>query len=90
MKYAVEMGPGAMIYIPSFVKIGSDIQKLERQIYRQHSGRISLLLFLFLIKKIGKRKCFGIQIVDKGSVGSVRVFLVWSFGREVMEGAPNS
>jgi hypothetical protein len=28
MKYAVEMGSGAMIYIPSFVKIGSGIQKL--------------------------------------------------------------
>jgi hypothetical protein len=27
MKYAVEMGPGAMIYIPSFMKIGSGIQK---------------------------------------------------------------
>jgi hypothetical protein len=28
MKYAVEIGSGAMIYIPSFMKIGSDIQKL--------------------------------------------------------------
>jgi hypothetical protein len=28
MKYAVEKGSGAMIYIPSFIKIGSDIQKL--------------------------------------------------------------
>jgi hypothetical protein len=28
MKYAVEMGSGAMIYIPSFIKIGSDIQQL--------------------------------------------------------------
>jgi hypothetical protein len=28
MKYAVEMGSGAMIYIPSFIKIGSRIQKL--------------------------------------------------------------
>jgi uncharacterized RmlC-like cupin family protein len=37
MKYAAEMGPGAMIYIPSFVKIGSGIQKLIRadsQTYR--------------------------------------------------------
>jgi hypothetical protein len=30
MKYAVEMGSGAMIYIPSFIKIGSGIQKLIR------------------------------------------------------------
>jgi hypothetical protein len=28
MKYAAERGSGAMIYIPSFVKIGSGIQKL--------------------------------------------------------------
>jgi hypothetical protein len=28
MKYAVEMGSGAIIYIPSFIKIGSGIQKL--------------------------------------------------------------
>jgi hypothetical protein len=28
MKYAIEMGSGAMMYIPSFVKIGSAIQKL--------------------------------------------------------------
>jgi hypothetical protein len=27
MKCAVEMGPGAMIYIPSFIKIGSTIRK---------------------------------------------------------------
>jgi hypothetical protein len=27
-KYAVEMGSGAMIYIPSFIKICSDIQKI--------------------------------------------------------------
>jgi hypothetical protein len=28
MKYAVEMGLGAMIYIPSFIKISSGIRKL--------------------------------------------------------------
>jgi hypothetical protein len=28
MKYAFEMGSGAMIYIPGFMKIGSEIQKL--------------------------------------------------------------
>jgi hypothetical protein len=26
--YAVEMGSGAVIYVPSFIKIGSGIQKL--------------------------------------------------------------
>jgi hypothetical protein len=28
MKYAVEMGSGAMVYISSFIKIGSGIQKV--------------------------------------------------------------
>jgi hypothetical protein len=28
MKYAAEMGSGAMIYVPSFIKIGSVVRKL--------------------------------------------------------------
>jgi hypothetical protein len=43
MKYAVEMGSDAMIYIQSFIKIGSGIRKLIRGIHRQHGDRISLL-----------------------------------------------
>jgi hypothetical protein len=38
MKYAVEMGSGAMMYIPSFIKIGSGIQKLIQGIHR-HTNR---------------------------------------------------
>jgi hypothetical protein len=38
MKYAVKMGSGAMMYIPSFVKIGSGIQKLMLGIHR-HTDR---------------------------------------------------
>jgi hypothetical protein len=34
MKHAVEMGSGAMIYIPSLIKIGPGIQKLIRGIHR--------------------------------------------------------
>jgi hypothetical protein len=34
MKHAVEMGSGAMICILSFLKIGSNIQKLIKGIYR--------------------------------------------------------
>jgi hypothetical protein len=34
MKYAVEMGSGAMIYIPSFIKTGSGNQKLIEGIHR--------------------------------------------------------
>jgi hypothetical protein len=45
MKHAVEMGSGAMIHIPSFIKIGSAIQKLIGGIQRQHGDLISLLLF---------------------------------------------
>jgi hypothetical protein len=45
MKYAVEMDSGAMIYIPSSIKIGSGIQKLAGRIHRQHGYRISLLFF---------------------------------------------
>jgi hypothetical protein len=47
MNYAVEMGSGAMIYIPSFTKTFSGIQKLMGGggIHRQHGDLISLLLF---------------------------------------------
>jgi hypothetical protein len=46
MKYLVEMGSGAMLYIPSFIKIGSDIQKVmegDIETHRQHGDHISLL-----------------------------------------------
>jgi hypothetical protein len=48
MKYPVDMGSGAMIYIASFIKIGSAIQKLilrDTQTHGQHGDRISLLFF---------------------------------------------
>jgi hypothetical protein len=37
MTYTVEMGSVAMIYIPSFIQIGSGIQKLVGDIHR-HTG----------------------------------------------------
>jgi hypothetical protein len=40
MKYAAEMGSGAMIYIPSFVKIGSGIQKLMGGIHRHTDSKM--------------------------------------------------
>jgi hypothetical protein len=46
MKYAVEKGSGAMIYIPNFIKISSGIQHLigkYKQTHRQHGDIISLL-----------------------------------------------
>jgi hypothetical protein len=51
MKYAFEMGSDAIIYIPSFIKIGSRIKKLmgwgqgSSQAHRQHCDRISLYFF---------------------------------------------
>jgi hypothetical protein len=53
MKYAVEMGSGAMIYILRFIKIGSGVQNLMGGGgHRQHGDLISLLLS-FKIKKAG-------------------------------------
>jgi hypothetical protein len=57
MKYFIEMDSGAMICIPSFIKIGSGIQNLVggftyTQTHRQHCDHISLLLFFF--SKLGK------------------------------------
>jgi hypothetical protein len=51
MKYAVEMGLSAMIYIPSFIKIGSGIQTLiweDTQAHRKHGDLINLLSFFKL------------------------------------------
>jgi hypothetical protein len=47
MMYSDEMGSGTVIYIPSFIKIGSGIQKLTGGIHRhrQRGDFISLLLF---------------------------------------------
>jgi hypothetical protein len=46
MKYAVEMGSGGIIYIPSSAKIGSGFQNLIRGYKNtQHGDRISILLF---------------------------------------------
>jgi hypothetical protein len=54
------MGSGAMIHIPSFIKIGSGIQKLrgggDSQTHRQHGDLISLILF-FKNKECKPKKC---------------------------------
>jgi hypothetical protein len=50
MHYVSEMGSGAMIYMPSFVKIGPEFKRLwevytdkQTYSYRQEGDRISLL-----------------------------------------------
>jgi hypothetical protein len=40
MKYAVEIVSGAMIYRPSFIKTGSDIQKLIGGIHRHTDSTV--------------------------------------------------
>jgi hypothetical protein len=46
MKYAVEMGSGAMIYIPSFMNTGSGIQHLigGRYTYRRTERKVKVIL----------------------------------------------
>jgi hypothetical protein len=51
MKYVAEMDPGAMIYIPNFIKIGSSVQELIAEIHRQY-GDIKILHLFF--SKLGK------------------------------------
>jgi hypothetical protein len=41
MKYASEMVSIAMIHIPSFIKVGTGIQKLIREIHR-HTDSIEI------------------------------------------------
>jgi hypothetical protein len=62
MKYAVEMGSGVMIYIPSFIQIGSGIHKFVKgytQTHRQNSDLVSLLLFFFRNKESMPKICEG-------------------------------
>jgi hypothetical protein len=53
MNYAVEMGSGAMIYIPSFMKIGSGIQKLIGGIHRHTALRSHKPTFYFFFQNVG-------------------------------------
>jgi hypothetical protein len=63
MKYAVEAGSGVMIYIPSFIKIGSGIQKLiGGDTQRQHGDRISLLQFFFRNMQSGLKTHLGRRV----------------------------
>jgi hypothetical protein len=61
MKYAALVVSGAMIYIPSLIKIGSSIQKSKRgftdtRTHRQHGDLISILLFLICFPYFEKMK----------------------------------
>jgi hypothetical protein len=57
MKYAVEVGACVVIYIPSFMKIGSGIQKLTRGIHRHTQTECDLRsLVLFFENKESRLK----------------------------------
>jgi hypothetical protein len=43
MKYAVEMGSGAMIYISDFIKTGSNIQTNYRGGIRRHTDSMMII-----------------------------------------------
>jgi hypothetical protein len=50
MRYAVQMSSGAIIYIPNFINITSDIRKLIGEINRQtHNMEITYTFF----RKVG-------------------------------------
>jgi hypothetical protein len=54
MKYAVEMGSGAMIYIKSLIKIGLAIQKLMGRGIRRHTDSLLIHKRNFIFFKIMK------------------------------------
>jgi hypothetical protein len=49
-KYTVEIGSGAMIYIPNFIKIGSGIQKLMDGVHRHIDNKVILQAYFFFSK----------------------------------------
>jgi hypothetical protein len=55
MKHAVEVYSGAMVYMPSFLKIGSGIYKLTKCVLTdiQHSNNINPYLLFFQNKGTG-------------------------------------
>jgi hypothetical protein len=65
MKYAVEMGSGGMIYIPSFIKTGSRIHKLIRGIHRHTDTQTAWrwhkpTFFLFFFQNMETRLIIGV------------------------------
>jgi hypothetical protein len=57
MKYTIEMGAGAMIYVPSFIKTGSGIQKLIGANSHKHGHTDNMLIskayfYFFKIRKV--------------------------------------
>jgi hypothetical protein len=53
-RYAVEMGSSATIYVPSFIKAGSGIQKLIVGIHRHTDGKVISLYFQNMKSRLKK------------------------------------
>jgi hypothetical protein len=55
LNYAVEMGSGAVIYVPSFIMIGAGVQTLMGGGYTHTHGQqrdLISLLYFFKIRKV--------------------------------------
>jgi hypothetical protein len=52
MKYAIEISSGAMIFIPSFIKIGLGIQKLIRGRHTDSIAISKAYLYFFKISRL--------------------------------------
>jgi hypothetical protein len=55
MKWAVEIGSGAMIYVPSFIKIRSGINFVIRGLHRHRLRGDHISLLYFFGNKVGKK-----------------------------------
>jgi hypothetical protein len=74
MKYVIEMGPVAILYVPSFIKTGSGIRKLigEEGTQTQQYGDCSSLFYfihncihiLFVIRDVGYSTPFSSSHID--------------------------
>jgi hypothetical protein len=63
MNYAVVMVSGAMIYISSFIKTGSGIQKLRGDSQTQNGDLMCLLLFFLNKKNRLKINCLNMKFI---------------------------
>jgi hypothetical protein len=81
MKYAVEMGLCAMIYVPGFIKIGLSIQKLRgggihidthKHTHTEHGDIMRLLLF-------SQNKEIRLKFLNCSSILSKTIFTEMAF-----------
>jgi hypothetical protein len=89
MKYAVEMGLSAMIYIPSFVKTGSGIQKLMAEgayTYRHapthrhtQQGDLISVLLLYQNKESIQKTAFEADISRRSTHFYIRLTRIHEF-----------